>query len=199
MTSTSASLVSPIELSATFAPVTARFWSFFVVTALLPSFFDVTARFSMSSVSTLFLPGSATAVPLIAIASAMKLTTSEADGLRMPEFMCAHAPSLRDCLRSNLSRRPAHSQPWLLVDRPAVDCASGVEDRLGHRRVGVHDARKLLIAALERLRVDDLGDHVAGDVPDHVRAQDFPVLGVGDDLDDALAVVVDGRRPDRAD
>jgi hypothetical protein len=65
--------------------------------------------------------------------------------------------------------------------------------------VGVHDPRQLLVAALERDHVDELGDHVAGGVADDVGAEDLAVLGVADDLDQPLVVVVDGPRADRAE
>ena len=84
------------------------------------------------------------------------------------------------------------------MDRPAVDGAGGVEDRLGDRRVGVDDLGQLLVAALEGHRRDQLGDHVAGPVADDVGAEDLPVLGVDDQLDQALFVVVDGGAADPA-
>src|SRR5919204_1267476 len=83
----------------------------------------------------------------------------------------------------------------LSVDRPAVDRAGGVEDGLGDRRVGVDDSGQLLVAALERHHGDELGDHVAGAVPDYVGAEDLAVLGAGDELDEPIAVVVDGGGP----
>ena len=67
----------------------------------------------------------------------------------------------------------------------------GVEDRLGDGRMGVDDPRQLLIAALQGLRRDKLGDHVAGAIADDVGAEDLPVAAVGDELDDAVAVVID--------
>ena len=63
----------------------------------------------------------------------------------------------------------------------------------------VDDPGELLVAALERDHVHDLGDHVAGTVADDVGADDLAVLRVGDDLHHALAVVVDGRCADSAE
>ena len=96
--------------------------------------------------------------------------------------------------------QPRSPRPLCLgVDRPAVDRAGGVEDRLGDRRVGVDDPRQLLVAALQRHRRDQLGDHVAGAVADDVGAEDLAVLGVDDELDQAVFVVVDGRAADAAE
>ena len=55
----------------------------------------------------------------------------------------------------------------------------------------VDDAGELLVAALQLHRRDQLGDHVAGAVADHVGAQQLAVLGVDDELDEAVFVVVD--------
>ena len=63
----------------------------------------------------------------------------------------------------------------------------------------VDDPGQLLVAALERHRRDQLGDHVAGAVADDVGAEDLAVLGVDDELDDAVFVVVDGRPADAAE
>ena len=65
--------------------------------------------------------------------------------------------------------------------------------------MGVDDPRQLLVAALERHRRDQLGDHVAGPVADDVGAEDLAVLGVDDELDEAVFVVVDGRAADPAE
>ena len=62
--------------------------------------------------------------------------------------------------------------------------------------MGVDDPRQLLVAALERDRVDEFGDHVAGAIADDVGADDLAVLGVDDELDDAVAIVVDGAGAD---
>ena len=64
---------------------------------------------------------------------------------------------------------------------------------------GVDDPGQLLVAALERDRVDQLGDHVAGAVADDVGAEDLAVLGVDDELHDPVAVVVDRRGADPAE
>ena len=55
-------------------------------------------------------------------------------------------------------------------------------------------ARQLLVSALQGHRVDELGDHVAGPVADHVGAEDLAVLGVGDQLHQPLAIVVDDHQ-----
>ncbi len=65
--------------------------------------------------------------------------------------------------------------------------------------MGVDDPGQLLVAALERHRRDQLGDHVAGAVADDVGAEDLAVLGVDDELDQAVFVVVDGRAADPAE
>jgi hypothetical protein len=62
----------------------------------------------------------------------------------------------------------------------------------------VHDARDLRVAALERLRVDELLDQVDGLGADDVTADELAVLLVPDDLDDAGAVAVDRARADGA-
>src|SRR5262245_64564695 len=85
------------------------------------------------------------------------------------------------------------------VRRPAVDRARGVEHCLGDRRVRMDDPGQLLRATLERHRVDELGDHVAGPVADDVGADDLAELGVDDELDQAVTVVVDGPGADRAE
>src|SRR6266513_150781 len=85
----------------------------------------------------------------------------------------------------------APSSRALRVDRPAVDGACAVQHRLRHRRVRVDDPLELGIAALERHHVDDLADHVAGDVAHDMSAQDLAVLRVADDLHQAGTVVVD--------
>ena len=65
--------------------------------------------------------------------------------------------------------------------------------------MGVDDPGQLLVAALQRHRRDQLGDHVAGAVADDVGAEDLAVLGVDDELDQAVFVVVDGRAADAAE
>src|SRR6476620_2257024 len=55
----------------------------------------------------------------------------------------------------------------------------------------MHDPGQLLVAALQRHRRDQLGDHVAGAVADHVGAEHLAVLGVDDELDEAVLVLVD--------
>jgi hypothetical protein len=78
------------------------------------------------------------------------------------------------------------------VDRPAVDRARRIQHGLAHRRVRVDYPLQLRRSALEGHHGDQLGDHVAGPVADDVGAEDFAVLGVDDELDDPVFVVVDG-------
>src|ERR1044072_481485 len=61
----------------------------------------------------------------------------------------------------------------------------------------MEDPRQLLVAALQRHRRDQLGDHVAGAGADDVGAEDLAVLRVDDELDQAVFVVVDGGAADR--
>src|SRR3954471_15726198 len=115
----------------------------------------------------------------------------------------AKTPSLKASSRFLVIRRgrypqgrnvsPASTSRPLGVNGPAVDGSGAVEDRLRHRRMRVDDALQLGIAALERHHVADLADHVAGDVPDDVGAEDLAVLGIADDLDQTGPVVVDHR------
>ena len=60
------------------------------------------------------------------------------------------------------------------MTQPAV-ARRGFHDRLGERRVRVHRARDLLVAALELLRDDQLGDHLRGARADDVGAEQLAV------------------------
>src|SRR4051812_16033554 len=60
------------------------------------------------------------------------------------------------------------------------------------------DAADLVIAALERLGVDELLDQLGRARADDVAADQLAVLLVADDLDHAAAVAVDGAGADRA-
>src|SRR4051794_1039103 len=86
----------------------------------------------------------------------------------------------------------------LAVDEPAIRSASGFQDRLGERRMGVDRACKLGIAALELLGDDQFLDQVGGLRGDDVAAENLAVLLVADDLDHSATVAVDRRGTDRA-
>src|SRR3954449_4080573 len=62
----------------------------------------------------------------------------------------------------------------------------------------VHDARHLVVAALERTGVDELLDQLRGARTDDVPADQLAVLLLADDLDHPAAVAVDRARTDRA-
>ena len=118
-----------------------------------------------------------------------------------PIPMCSQSPPSWTLRRSSCRRATAEAavlgaQAWIaqLLDR-----ARRFRDRLGDRRVGVDDLCQLLVAALQRHRRDQLGDHVAGAVADDVGAEDLAVLGVDDELDQAVFVVVDGGPADAAE
>src|SRR5215211_8885108 len=61
------------------------------------------------------------------------------------------------------------------------------------------DPGELLVAALQRDRVDELGDHVAGAVADDMGAENLAVLRIDHELHDPVAVVVDGCGADAAE
>src|SRR3954470_13802414 len=56
----------------------------------------------------------------------------------------------------------------------------------------MHDSGELLVAAVEGHGVDELGDHVARPVADNMRPEDLAELGVDDQFDEPIAIVVDG-------
>src|SRR5215203_1921179 len=75
------------------------------------------------------------------------------------------------------------------VNRGAVGGVGGLEHGLGHGRMGVNGADQLLDRALQPQRQRGLGHQLGGPRPDHVEAEHFVVLLLGDDLDEAVGLV----------
>ena len=89
------------------------------------------------------------------------------------------------------SRRP-HPVSRRPLDRLAQPLPGGFHDRLGVGRVRVHGVEDLFLGGLELLGHHQLGDQLGGLRADQVGAQELAVLGVEDELDEALGLV---RRP----
>ena len=75
------------------------------------------------------------------------------------------------------------------MDRLAHRGAGGLHDGLGERGVRVHGVDDLLLGGLELLGHDEFGDQLGRLGADEVGAQEFAVLGVEDQLHEALGLV----------
>ena len=67
--------------------------------------------------------------------------------------------------------------------------AGGFHDGFGESRVGVHGAQDFVVGGFEFLGEDEFGDHFGGHDTDQVGAQEFTVLGVEDEFDEALGFI----------
>src|SRR4051812_48854460 len=103
-----------------------------------------------------------------------------------------------DCSASRYASGDPRSKKKLAVDEPPVGGTRSLHHGLRQGRVAVDDPRHLGVAALQRLRVDELLDELGGPRADDVAADQLAVALVADDLDHAAAVAVDGARAHRA-
>ena len=78
------------------------------------------------------------------------------------------------------------------VDRHAFDSGVGVEHRFAQGRVRVDGEHQLVDRAFELHDGNRFGDEFGGLRADNVHAEDFAVLRIGDDFDEAVMAVDDG-------
>ena len=86
-------------------------------------------------------------------------------------------------------RAPNEVPDPLDMHRLAQPLAGGFHDGLGIGRVRVHGVEDLFLGGLELLGHHQLGDQLGRLRADQVGAQELAVLGVEDELDEALGLV----------